>query len=116
MWAYDGDTIKDFIQRTGNKFRKIYSFETAKENYAKLSDYVGSLNDDRIEIFNKGVFSYKARFSINPENLGKSSSFIYEDTDSEGSIIEVDARCDADSSVPPTFIKMDIEGAEKRRF
>lgn len=112
--AYDGDTINEFIQRTGKIFRKIYGFEPDRENYAKLSDYVRSLDDDRVEIFNKGVFSSKATFSSNPANLGTSSSCISEDADFVGGIIEVDAL-DAmlESSVPPTLIKMDIEGAEK---
>lgn len=112
--AYDGDTINEFIQRTGKIFRKIYGFEPDRENYAKLSDYVRSLDDDRVEIFNKGVFSSQATFSSNPANLGTSSSCISEDADFVGGIIEVDAL-DAmlESSVPPTFIKMDIEGAEK---
>jgi len=112
--AYDGDTIKEFIRRNGKIFRKIYGFEPDGENYARLSDYVRSLDDDRVEIFNKGVFSSQATFSSNPANLGTSSSCIYGEAGPVSGIMKVDAL-DAmlDTSVPPTFIKMDIEGAEK---
>ena len=38
--AYDGDSIRLFLQATGGKYRKIISMEPDEENYLALSKYV----------------------------------------------------------------------------
>lgn len=105
--SYIGDTIEEFIKETSGKFNKIYGFEPSKENFNKLHQAVSSLNDNRIETFNEGLYKENTTVLFSDGN-GAGSSI------GENGIISIDV-INLDSKlkdIKPTFIKMDIEGAE----
>ena len=108
--AFDGDSIRLFLQKTGGKFKRIHAFEPDAGNIAALSAYIHSLPaeaGDRIE--------------VRPYALGRENGTVHFCAEgSVGSKITaagtVDIPCSrldsVLSGVKPTFIKMDIEGAE----
>jgi FkbM family methyltransferase len=108
--AYDGDTIEKFLQLTSGNFERIVAFEPDPANLSKLRDSVGRLGADiqgRIEWHQKavGASDCRVRFAA----LGTDGSAISE----EG----LDMECIALDTVfqgrpGPSFVKMDIEGAE----
>lgn len=103
--GYSGDTIKEFITLTDNKFEKIYSFEPGIISYSIIEKNFS--NDKRIECFNLGLWNEQTSlfFEDNGLDLGNKVS-------TQGNMeIKVNS-IDNLISVPVTFIKMDIEGAE----
>lgn len=103
--AYDGKTVKDFIEFQGNSFKKVYSFEMDRDNFCKIdrTDF-----DDRVVFLNYGLWNEKKTVSYIAQCRGSEIA-------EEGNMT---AECIAlDEIIPPeeqvTFIKMDIEGAEQ---
>lgn len=105
--AYDGDTIRKFKIRTKNKYEKIWAFEPDLENFVKLSDYVAKEQDERVKLFQSGVYNKDTTMSFTSRR-GTSSSLSQTGVES----IEVH-QIDSLINEPVTFIKMDIEGSEK---
>ena len=106
--AYDGDTIRDFLQFSGGRFRRIYAFEADPQNFAKLERFVGELPTsvrERIEPIGKaaGERAGVLRFSA----TGTAAASV-----SAQGIDVPSVTLDHELSVPPTLIKMDIEGSE----
>ena len=105
--AYDGDTIKVFKDITKNTYKSIWAFEPNEDSFKKLSDYIDKEYDTRVRLLKKGAYSDNAKMHFNSDR-GASSGLNMAGDD----CIEV---CQIDSVVkePVTFIKMDIEGAER---
>jgi FkbM family methyltransferase len=104
--SFDGDSIRSFYQKKQVFNGKIFAIEPDPQNIKKLEMYLTSLDKsfkDSVSIIPKVVGRKHEilRFSAN----GSASSVI----DPEG-IIEVE--CSPIDDINPTFIKMDIEGAE----
>jgi|ERR1700722_1820262 FkbM family methyltransferase len=108
--AFDGDSIRAFLERTDGVFRRIYAFEPDANNRARLEACILSLPADqarRIEVMPFGVGDSDETMSFNL-------------TGAMGSRIAADGvetiecrRLDNLLKDPaPTFIKLDIEGAE----
>lgn len=105
--AYDGDTIREFIVKTENKYEKIWAFEPDMNNYERLFDYVKEAQDERMKLYRAGVYDQDTvmHFSAN-----RGTSATLNATGEEN--IEV-YKLDTLIDEPITFIKMDIEGSEK---
>jgi len=107
--AFDGDTIQVFLQQPGASSAQIHAFEADPENFAKLKRTVSTYaQGDSIKITNAAVGAFNGKVSFC--SSGNESSFVSQ----RGSGIQVDSVTldDALGSVDPTYIKMDIEGAE----
>jgi FkbM family methyltransferase len=108
--AYDGDTVEKFLRVTRGNFERIVAFEPDPGNLGKLREAVNRLTTDierRIEWHPKavGASDCRVRFAA----LGTDGSAI----SAEGLEVEcvtLDSVFEDQSG--PTFIKMDIEGAE----
>jgi len=108
--AFDGDTIQEYVAHHGNDFSRIFAFEPDPVNFEKLAKYVDSLPR---ETKTKIVLDQKAvgrqaeilRFAT----TGTASSLIRQDGDIEVESISID---EVMQQYDPTYIKMDIEGAE----
>ena len=103
--AYDGDTIRLFIDRVDNRFEKIFAFEPDPETHQRLVKNFSE--DDRVQAFNKGLYSSEVelRFSNNQER----ASVIMEDGEI---VIDCSSLDIIAAGERVTFIKMNIEGAE----
>jgi FkbM family methyltransferase len=108
--AYTGDTVEAFLAAHGNAFRGILALEPDPANFRSLCAYVGSLPPNvrsRIEVRPLAVGGQPGRLRFNA-GAGTSAGF------AESGSIEVECvRLDALlQDRHPTYIKMDIEGAE----
>ncbi len=102
LGAYDGDTIREFLDYTGGKFSSITAFEPDKKNMKKLSKAFGSLDNCRLFDYASWECDCEMRFS---GSGGRMSCF-----DENGSIVK--ARCVDGVCSKASYIKMDVEGAE----
>jgi FkbM family methyltransferase len=105
--AYDGDTVMSFLDQVQSGFRKIVAFEPDPETFGKLGRLITSLPSGRsIELHQAaaGAVNGAVRFS----GGGKSSASVGSGT-LEVNSVKLD---DTLKGTAPTYIKMDIEGAE----
>ena len=108
--AYDGDTIRSFLARRGDEFRSIEAIEPSPETFEKLTHFVSALAPPirqkvRLVQCALGAESGTARFDA---SRGVDSQI----SDSGGVTVPLrtlDELCDG---LRPTYVKMDIEGAE----
>lgn len=127
--GYDGDTVRDLVAIAGDRFGKMIVFEADQQNFGRLKHFVETQSAPtvvaKIDLHDAAVGreSVTARFinagydgssladtrSVSPDldmkdELGKAAA----------SVVEVPcvALDDALANEKPTFIKMDIEGAE----
>jgi FkbM family methyltransferase len=107
--SYDGDSIREFIRRSGGKFRHIVAVEPDPFNRVKIEQWKDGMNPELAR-----------RFTVVPEAAGDHEGVIR--FDAQGSVAstvgsgDVEVHCSrldvSLGDLHPTFIKMDIEGAE----
>jgi len=107
--AFDGDTIEMFLKASQSSFEQIFAFEPDPANFKNLSRFVRTLPDPlqrRIALRQSatGAENGTAHFSAQ----GSLSSHIGVG-DHEVNVVTLDTQL---TGYKPTFIKMDIEGAE----
>ena len=108
--AYDGDTIRSFLTHRANRFRGIIAFEPDPVNFGHLSRYVVGLpaaTRQRIELHQAGtgLRREKVRFAA----TGNTGAAISESGELEIDCVPLDHVL---AGRTPSYIKMDIEGAE----
>lgn len=103
--GYVGDTTIDFINRVGNKYRRVVIFEPDKVNYDMLQKNLRKY--ERIVSYNKGLYDVTARLPFQ-SNDGTASRII-KSGEQKVDFVAID---DIEECKDATFIKMDIEGAE----
>jgi FkbM family methyltransferase len=108
--AFDGDSVRAFIARTGGQFEKIVALEPDPGNFAALQSFVAGLPDrQRERVLVAQVAVHAKRQTLKFVSASGAGSTI-----SRGGDIEVQAERldDVVAGLRPTFLKMDIEGAE----
>lgn len=107
MGAYNGDTVLEFLQLTGGKYRRIFALEPDSRNFKKL---VKNTEDaEKLHRFNAAAWNEdgEAEFS---DRSGRNAQL-----GGKGERIKKVPVLRGDSlSENATFIKMDVEGAEKQ--
>lgn len=103
LGAYDGDTIREFLSVTDNKYKKIIAFEPDSRNYKKLTNRTAYL--ENIEYHNLGAWNKKETLLFSKEGSRNSKQ------KDNGVPMGFDSL-DNISQDKISFIKMDIEGAE----
>ena len=111
--AFDGDSIRMFLENTHGRFHHIYAVEPDAKNLAALGKYLASLPDDVTQ-----------RISVLPFGLSDRDEVVsFDASGTVGSRVVADAGSDSIQcrrlddildGPQPTLIKMDIEGAEPR--
>jgi len=108
--AFDGDTVASFLGVTHGRFSEVVAFEPDPENYEKLNRMVDGLDA-----------SVRGHIKMRQKAVGDSDRIVrFDARGTDGSAIgsgDSEVECIALDSVAnsfdaPTFIKMDIEGAE----
>ncbi len=105
--AFIGDTVDCFIDFCKSNYKSIISFEPDNFNYKELCNK----NVNNMTVFKAGVWDKSTRLSFISNGSG---SRIVESTDNNDNAIEVLAIDEVAECKEATFIKMDIEGAEKK--
>lgn len=104
--AFNGDTVTDFVRRTGGCFDRIDAFELDRANFEDLRKNVSRLpSAERIHPLNVGIWDREQDVTY---SAGKAQSALGEGT-FIGHVVPLDAVLRGD---PVSFIKIDIEGAE----
>lgn len=111
--AYDGDTIKYFLEYVDNKFKRIVAFEPDPSNYGKADSYIKSLDSEtnsKIILHKKGISDKEKTISFRADG-NECSMITNEETEN---VIKIEAvPLDAlKECADATYIKMDIEGEE----
>lgn len=108
--SYTGDTALAFIRRMEERYDFIYGFEPERKNFDKAKSNLENYRD--IELINKGLWSKTAQLSFHVDNI---ASTIAENGEIFISVISLDEFfATGETKRLPTFIKLDIEGAEKQ--
>lgn len=104
LGAYDGDTIREFVEATNGKYEHITALEPDSKSFKKLiKNTEGMKNTDA---FNMGAWN-KRDTLIFSARAGRNSKLSAEGTSVE--VTDIDGL-----KIPATFIKMDIEGSEMK--
>lgn len=109
--AFNGDTIKSFLQYSEASFTKIIAFEPDPINYRKLQAYIATLPNkikDKTSIYQMALGAKREILWF--ETLGTVGSSLSDTGALEVNTFPLDELIGMGSI--PTFIKMDIEGAE----
>jgi len=105
--AYDGDSIRSFLDKTKNSFQRIYSFEPDPANFAKLEKEV-SLRPERefITLQRAAVGAHTGTVTFSGDGNEASS------VGKGGMVVDCVTLDQVLAGTQPTYIKIDIEGAE----
>jgi len=102
LGAYDGDTVREFLEATNGNYAFITALESDEKNFGKLLKNTAEL--ENIACLNMGAWSHKDTL-IFSKKAGRNSRL-----SGEGVSVPV---TDVDSlEIAATFLKMDIEGSE----
>jgi len=108
--AYDGDTIREVLHRRGDSFSKLLALEPDPHSFEVVLRYIASLPpavSSRISAYPYAASSSRSRLRFN--GTGEVTAAI--STNGE-IVIEAVALDELLQDLTPTFVKMDIEGAE----
>jgi FkbM family methyltransferase len=109
--AFDGDTLRRFLDAQRGRFGAAYAFEPDAENFEKLRAYADTLGADaagRVHLFRAGVGDRRERLRFNATgNMGAAFS--------EAGVTEVDVLPVSEvveARGRAVYVKYDVEGAE----
>jgi FkbM family methyltransferase len=109
--AYDGDTLRNFLEHQRGEFRAVHAFEPDAENCRRLRAFVAGLGEEiahRIYVYHAGVGSRRERLPF--QQTGGTGSRLGEGGGAEVEVVPIDEVVGPSSA--PLFIKFDVEGAE----
>ena len=106
--AFDGDSIRLFIERVKGNFSRVIGFEPDSGTFQYLK--ANFADEPRVELINKGL--HRCEATLNFDNAGTRGSIITEETQSGSVEIPVVGLDDVLKGDRVSFIKMNIEGAE----
>ncbi len=106
--AFIGDSIQNFLHKTGGHYKKIYAFEPDFDNYNKLLDYLERENISAIT-YMAGVGEKNENLSF--DNSGHGGALF---TEAGADIVPIMSLNETFKSNSVTYIKMDIEGFEMK--
>ena len=105
--AFDGDTLRAFLDRTNHHFQGYHALEPDPVNFRKLEACAKSLDTSRIKVYPCGTGAEEA--ILNFTSSEDSAAGFKQD----GTIkVKVNSLDHLIPDEPVSFIKMDVEGAE----
>lgn len=114
--AYDGDTIRDFIDWTGRKYEKIYAFEPSSRNYEKCIQYLKENKIENVDVINKATWNSDTTLKFESYSYDTGDHIVDLNKTGQGNggceVIEAASIDSVLAGKKATFIKMDVEGSE----
>lgn len=108
MGAYNGDTALEFAELTKSRYKAIFALEPDTRNFRKLSKNTEAM--EHIHLFNAAAWNIDTTLEFS-DRSGRNSKV----TDKTGVKLKTVTGLRGDSlSETATYIKMDVEGAEKQ--
>jgi FkbM family methyltransferase len=107
--AYDGDTLREFLARSGGHFRRAIAFEPDPANFARLEALVRGSDGLRSRV---KALPLAVGTSSAPRRFAATGAANAAATDTGKTLVACIALDEALAAEQPTFVKMDIEGAE----
>jgi FkbM family methyltransferase len=108
--AFDGDTLREFVRRKGDRFDGFIAFEPDPANFRALEASVNELPPGtRERVVARRIAVHSNRTTLQFASADGVGSAVAGSGDIE---VEADSLDALLAGVNPTFIKMDIEGAE----
>ena len=108
LGAYNGDTIKEFLEITKNRYVRIYGVEPDRKNFRKLERAFSEKGG--IEIYNSAAWCTDTELPFSSK-AGRNSSL-----SNAGATSDMTSARSVDSILKgreASLIKMDVEGAER---
>ncbi len=107
LGAYNGDTVQEFLELTGGRYRKIIAVEPDRRNFKKLEKLHEKLRNNFVT-YQKGIWSHSEEKGFS-DSGGRQSTLMAE----QKKIVSVDSIDNLCCNQIITYIKMDVEGVEK---
>jgi len=108
LGAYDGDTIREFLQLTRGAYSKIFALEPDKKNFIKLQRFIAQEQLPNVELLNSGIWCKPGEHNFFQRG-GRMSSL-----SEQGKVsVKVDSLDNILGKSAVSYIKMDVEGAEE---
>lgn len=104
--CFDGESVKNFVKWSNGQYKEIYSFEPDGGCYQKCKEILADVSN--CYLINKGLWNTDTVLSF--KATGLSDSTICEDGETRIHTCRMDEEL---KGKRVTFIKMDIEGAER---
>lgn len=108
--AYDGDTLQQFLALRGENFRRVLALEPDPDNFRRLTAFHSTLPaslQSKIELRPIAVGGQTCRLPF------RAGDGVQSAVDAQGSVeVECARLDDLLAGSQPTYIKMDVEGAE----
>ena len=109
LGAYNGDTIREFLDYTGGKYRSITALEPDRRNFKKLSRYLEQEGLQNAKAYQLGSYD-KEDTLLFSDRAGRNSTL----NTKEGIPTKVDSVDHILQDNPASVIKFDVEGAEEK--
>jgi FkbM family methyltransferase len=103
--AYDGDSVRRFIERVEDRYERILAFEPDPQTYARLKESFAK--EPRVQTINAGLHRHKAALRF--RNDATRGAIFTDDGDCSIDVVSLD---DVLAGTSVSYIKMNIEGAE----
>lgn len=107
--AYDGDSIDSFLNWSGGRFQRIIAFEADPECFGKLEQFTASRPEIGARLVKEPLAVAARSGIVRFHATGQAGAAISEQGEIQVRSVALD---DIVQREEPTFIKMDIEGAE----
>lgn len=109
--AFQGDSIEDFLKWTGGDYSSIVAFEPDKNNIAGLKAFVVNKTLDFVKVVEAGAYDFQGELKFHRTESDEMMSRVQKDGEISIKVDTIDNVC---KGMHPTFIKMDVEGSEKK--
>lgn len=108
LGGYDGDTVQEFLQKTGGKYSSITVLEPDVKNFKKLQRNAEHFGNENILLLNQGIWRCDTELSF--DNRAGRNSYLTNEGKVKVTVRSIDSLVENKDC---TFIKMDVEGAER---
>lgn len=87
LGAYNGDTIREFLNESYGKYKKIIAFEPEKNSFLELLNTYGNSNNDMV-FYNMGAYDENKTVYFNDD--AESSSLVLNDMGEKIKVVKID--------------------------